>query len=158
MRRDRIIAELMGYFRVYELVGPRTYRKHGERAWKFFSTDALEALLITRKGIDKPFTVNTWKWGGRFTQRGLRSNIQNLARQMTKSFKLYLSAHPLGEGFDFDVEGMSAVEVRKWIVQNQHLYPTRIRLERNKNGKPISWTHLDTIQELHNPKVYLFDV
>lgn len=158
MRRDQIIEELKKYFGVYELVGPETFKKHGHRSWKFFSTDALEALLITRKNIDKKITVNNWFWGGQFSQRGLRTNIQNMFRQLTKSLKLYLSGHVLGEAFDFDVEGMTAVEVREWILNNQDLYPMRIRLERNKNGKPISWTHLDTIQELQNPKVYFFDV
>ncbi len=158
MRRDNVIEKLRQYFEIYELVGPKTYKKHGERAWKFFSTDALEALLITRKGINKPFTINTWFWGGKFSQRGLRTILQNIVRQMFVIGKLYLSGHVLGEAFDFDVEGMSAVEVRKWIKTNKHLYPMRIRLENLKKGKPIHWTHLDTIQESHNPKVYLFNV
>lgn len=158
MTRYEIIKRLKLYFEIYELVGKWTYRIHGERAWKFFSTDALHALLITREGIDKGFTINTWYWGGRFSQRGLRTNLQNIFRQMFLSFKLYLSGHVLGEAFDFDVKGMTSVEVRKWIVENKHLYPMQIRLERNKNGKPISWTHLDTIEEEKNPHVYLFDV
>lgn len=158
MRRDKTIKELKKYFQIYELVGPKTYNVHGERAWKFFSTDALECLLITRVGIGKPFTINNWFWGGKFSQRGLRSNVQNMLRQLTKSLKLYLSGHVLGEAFDFDVEGMSAIQVRSWIWENRNKYPCRIRLERNKGGKPINWVHLDTIQELHNPKIYFFNV
>lgn len=158
MRRDAVIRDLKEYFDISELVGPETHKRHGERAWKFFSTDALQALLITRVNIDRKITVNTWAWGGRFSQRGLRTNVQNILRQLTKSLKLYLSGHVLGEAFDFDVEGMTAVEVRQWIYDNRHLYPMRIRLERNKNGSPITWVHLDTIQELHNPPVYFFDV
>lgn len=158
MRRDDVISRLKNYFVIQELVGPETYKKHKDRAWKFFSTDILECLLITREGLGKPITINTWHKGGKFKQRGLRSNIQQIVRRYTKLLKLYLSGHPLGEAFDFDVEGMSPVQVRMWIVKNQHLYPCRIRLERRKKGKPITWVHMDTIQELHNPKVYFFDV
>lgn len=158
MRRDEVIRDLKQYFDISELVGPETHRVHGERAWKFFSTDALEALLITRVNIGRKITINNWAWGGKFTQRGLRSNLQNIFRQLTKTLKLYLSGHVLGEAFDFDVDGMTAEEVRDWIKGNEHLYPMRIRLEHKKNGKPITWVHLDTIQELHNPKVYFFNV
>lgn len=158
MRRDRVIKKLKQFFQIEELVGPETYRKHGDRSWKFFSTDALEMLLILRSNIDRKITINNWAWGGNYTQRGLRTNLQNIFRQLTKTFKLYLSGHVLGEAFDLYVEGMSAEEVRQWIIDNKHLFPMRIRLERNKNGKPITWVHIDSIQELHNPKVYLFDV
>lgn len=158
MRRDNIINELQEYFEIHELVGPETFKKHGHRSWKFFSTDLLEALLITRKNIGRKITINNWFWGGSFSQRGLRTNLQNLFRQMTKSLKLYLSGHVLGEAVDFDVDGMTAEEVRQWIIDNEELYPMRIRLEHKKNGKPITWVHLDTIQELHNPKIYLFNV
>lgn len=158
MTRFEIIHQLKSYFEIYELVGPKTYKKHKNRAWKFFSTDALYMLLIIRKNIDKKITINNWFWGGKFTQRGLRTNLQNIFRQMFLSFKLYLSGHVLGEAFDFDVEGMTAPEVRYWIKANAHLFPFKIRLERNKNGKPINWTHADVIQEDHNPKIYEFDV
>lgn len=158
MNRDNIIKRLKNYFEIYELVGKATYKIHGERAWKFFSTDALHALLITREGIGRPMTVNTWRNGGRFSQRGLRTNLQNIFRQFFRSGKLYLSGHVLGEAFDFDVKGMSAESVRGWIIDHAYKYPMKIRLENLKNGRPINWVHLDTIQEVRNPKVYLFNV
>tara|TARA_R110002012_G_scaffold321558_1_gene549837 strand:+ start:256 stop:732 length:477 start_codon:yes stop_codon:yes gene_type:complete len=158
MEREQIIIKLKNYFFIHELVGKTTYKIHGERAWKFFSTDSLHALLITREGIARPMTINTWMRGGKFSQRGLRSNVQDIFRQMFKSQKLYLSGHVLGEAFDFDVKGMSAESVRGWIIDHDYKYPMKIRLEHKKNGKPINWVHLDTIQEIHNPKVYLFNV
>ena len=94
MNRFKIVEELKQYFKIYELVGPMTYRIHGDRAWKFFSTDALHMLLITRKGLNRSMTINNWKWGGKFSQR----------------------------------------------------------------GSPITWVHMDCLQEEHNPQVYLFNV
>lgn len=158
MERDQIIQELKKNFKIQELVGKWTYKIHKERSWKFFSTDALHMLLIIRTGLDRPMTINTWHVGGRFSQRGLRSNLSNIFRQMFLSKKLYLSGHVLGEAFDFDITGMSAREVRIWIQLNQHLFPFKIRLEYKKNGVEINWVHIDCIQELHNPKIYLFNV
>ena len=158
MERDQIISRLKKYFDIRELVGPRTFKKHGHRSWKFFRTDALHALLIVREGIGKPITLNNWHRGGRFTQRGLRTNIQGIFKGFFRRGVLYLSAHVLGCGFDFDVRGMSANQVRQWIVENKHRFPFKIRLERKLRGKFISWTHLDTYHEPHNDDVYLFDV
>lgn len=158
MNRESILKELKKYFKVQELVGRMTYRIHKDRAWKFFSTEALQMLLILRKNINAPITINTWHKGGKFSQRGLRTNIQNIFRQMFKTGRLYLSGHVLGEAFDLDVKGMTASQVRSWILYNQDLFPFKIRLELNKNGKEITWVHIDCIQESKNPKVYFFNV
>jgi len=143
------------YFCIEELVDKTVYDKYGERSWRFLDTTILESLLIVREGLGKSITVNNWKWGGKFSQRGLRHNMSSLVKNKTR---LYLSAHIFGKAFDFDVKGVSSVDVRKWIVENADLFPCKIRLERNMNGKPISWIHLDTIAEDKNPKVYQFDV
>jgi len=92
-----------------------------------------------REGLHKPMTINNWKWGGSFSQRGLRHNRSSMVQKKTS---IYLSAHMFGKAVDFDVQGMSAVEVREWIVENEDLFPCKIRLERNLKGKPISWVHL----------------
>jgi len=143
------------YFCIEELVDKEVFKKYGERAWKFLDKEALQCLLIVREGLDKPMSVNNWKYGGSFSQRGLRHNMSSLVKNKTR---IYLSAHIFGKGFDFDVAGMSSVDVRKWIVENADLFPCKIRLERNKGGKPIPWTHIDTMSEPKNPKVYQFDV
>ena len=147
MSRSEIIKQLKDYFSVKELVGSRTYNRYKERSWRFFDTDILHALLIVRSNLDAPVTVN----GNGREQRGLRTNIQPLVRKKTNRNKLYISAHILGKAFDFDVKGMTAKQVRNWIVKNSYRFPFKIRLE---DG--VSWVHLDTIDEPHNPKVYLF--
>ena len=158
MKRGQIIKELKNYFVIQELVGKVTYKIHKDRSWKFFSTEALLMLLILRKNIKKPITINNWHKGGKFSQRGLRTNLQNIFRQMFRSRKLYLSGHVLGEAFDLDVKGMTAPQVRKWIYQSRHLFPFKIRLEKLKRGKEIVWVHIDCIQEDKNSKVYFFNV
>lgn len=149
------IEKLKKYFSIKELVDREVYAIHGERAWKFFDENALLCLLAVREGLNKPITINDWSWGGSMQQRGLRHNKSDL---VLRKSGIYLSAHMMGRAFDFDVEGMTAVEVREWIVENPHIFPCKIRLERKIGSKPISWVHLDNFFEEKNPKVYEFDI
>lgn len=155
MNRAEIITELKKYFNIHELVDEPVYSIFGERAWRFFSTDLLHSLLIIRKQLNKPMTINTWKWGGRFSQRGLRHNQSSMVRSKSRP---YLSAHMMGKAVDFNVKGITPNEVRLWIVNHADLFPCKIRLERNLRGNPINWVHLDIVDEEKNPKIYLFDV
>ena len=147
MKTKDIYKNIKKYFSISELVGKRTVRKYGETAWRFLDPKALHALLIVREGIRLPITVNV----GNRQQRGLRTNIQQMVRNKTILNRLYISAHIQGKAFDFDVEGLSAKTVRKWIVENSGRFPFKIRLESG-----VSWVHLDTVWENKNPHVYLF--
>ena len=135
------------YFHISELVGSRTYKKYGERAWQFLDYRLLYALLIIRENIGKPIRVNY----GNKHQRGLRTIVQQIVKQFMYNNKLYISPHIQGKAADFDVIGMPASEVRQWIIRNQHLFPFKIRLEKN-----VNWVHLDVRYCERNPKVYLF--
>lgn len=143
------------YFNIKELVDPDVYSKYGESSWRFIDKNLLDCLLVVREGIGKPISINNWSYGGNYTQRGLRHNMSPLVASKNR---IYLSAHIFGKAVDFDVSGMTAIEVRKWIVDNQEKFPCKLRLERNLNKKPISWVHLDIMSDISNPKVYLFDV
>jgi len=158
MTDEEIYSQVEKYFDIKELVSPFVHKIFGERSWKFLCPRALETLLIIRKNIDRSITVNDWAWGGKFTQRGLRSNLGYIFLKMFKRGKLYLSGHVLGRAFDFDVKGMTAIEVRQWIVDNEKLFPHKLRLEWKMKGKEIRWVHLDLIWEKKNPHIYKFNV
>lgn len=150
-----LIEDLKKYFDIRELVDETTFKAHGESSWKFFDFRLLETMLFVREELGKPITINNWHVGGSFDERGLRTNLSPLVKGKTN---LYLSAHILGKAVDFDVKGMSAENVRKWLKENEDSLPYKIRLEHNMKGKPISWVHLDCVYEEKNPQVYLFDV
>lgn len=152
MTDKQILTEIKKYFSIHELVGEEVYIREGLEAWRFLDVRLLQALLIVRKGINKKITVNNYEFGGGFQQRGLRSNMSEIVQGMTRSKRLYLSAHVLGKAIDFDVEGMTAAEVRYWILQHEDLFPFKIRLEGG-----VNWVHLDVMQEVKNPKVYIFN-
>lgn len=126
------------YFDIQELVCPHVYDKFREYAWQFFDPRLLDVLLVIREKLNKPIYVNNWDMGGSFSQRGFRCNICPFVKEKTALEKLYVTAHGQGMGVDFDVKGMSAAEVRKWINDNQILLPHPIRLEED-----VNWVHLD---------------
>lgn len=154
MTTKEIYDGIKKYFTIKELVGKRTVKKYGETAWRFLDPKTLHSLLIVREGLGKSITVNT----SRLQQRGLRTNIQQMLKKKSLANKLYISAHVQGKAFDFDVKGMTAIEVREWIVANAVLFPYKIRLENKMKGKPISWVHMDTHWQEKNPRVHLFDI
>lgn len=147
MEEIEVRKRIKKYFGIHELVGKRTHKRFGERGWRFLDYRLLYALLIIREGLDRSITVNS---GGR-QQRGLRTIVQQMIKNYFYKDKLYLSAHLLGKAVDFDVKGMSAWQVRMWILSHKELFPFKIRLE-----DKVNWVHLDVIWEEKNPKIYLF--
>ena len=143
------------YFVIQELVDEDVYNKYGELAWKFIDEKLLECLLVVRTELNRPISINNWFYGGNYTQRGLRHNMSPL---VASKERIYLSAHMFGKAVDFDVGGMTAIEVREWILRNPSKFPHKMRLERNLNGKPINWVHMDVMSDESKPKIYQFDV
>lgn len=158
MIRTEIINEVKKYFKIQELVSEKVYQKYGDNAWFIFNTELLACLLLIRVGIGRPITINNWANGGKFDERGYRENISSIVSKKSENDQLYVSGHVIGIAVDFDVKGMTAVEVRKWIIDNAEIFPCKIRLERSINGKLINWVHLDIKHYEENPKAYLFDV
>lgn len=140
------------FFSVKELVCKHVYERYGENAAMFLDEKLIETLNVIREQIlCAPMTVNNWHAGGNFTQRGLRCNICELVKNKTDAGRLYLSAHMLGKAVDCSVEGMTAEEARRLIIDKQELLPYPIRLE---DG--VSWLHIDVYDNGKGEKVYLF--
>lgn len=150
-RTMETIKNIQNNFKLEELVCPRVYNKYRNRAWQFFDPRLLETLLFLRKKIGKAFYINNWHQGGNYSQRGLRCNTCEIVASKTEKDNVYVSAHIQGQAIDFDVEGMEAWEVRKYIIEelaDQLPYP--IRLENH-----VNWVHLDVRNA--NSKIYLFN-
>lgn len=146
MSRSETITALKQYFKVKELVCPHTYQRYRENAWQFLSTCYLETLLVIIEQIlAAPMYCNT----SNFNQRGLRCNLCPI---VSNKQSLYLSAHILGKAGDFTGRGLTAEKARNKIIQNAHLLPYPIKMEKN-----VTWLHIDTLPQ-HNivEKVYLF--
>lgn len=130
------IENFKKYFGLSEVVSPAVIKKRGDKAWAIFDTRLLDVMVWVREGIGKPITINY----GTSIQRGFRENTCPMVADYTKKGTMYVSAHVLGKGFDFDVKGMKAEEVRNWIRKHIDDCPWPIRLE-----KAASWVHIDTM-------------
>lgn len=138
-------------FDLQELVCPDVFKKYGDFAWNFFDPRLLLTIDRIRTKLNKRVFVNNWQGGGSLDERGLRCIKCKLVQEKIESGKLYESAHLLGKGVDFDVEGLLAEEVRLWIAANKNVWPYPIRLERD-----VDWIHLDLFDMDNGQKVYLF--
>ena len=132
------------YFDIKEITCDHVYDRFGEDAWRFFDPRLLKVMEWIRLKLNRRIIINSRSRG--LTQRGLRCNMCSLVAEKTRP---YLSAHVLGMAFDFDVEGMLAEEVRKWIEANKRDLPYPVRLESN-----VSWVHLDTATEQTDKVTY----
>lgn len=134
--RNKLINSLKPYFSIRELVCPHVYNRFKESAWQFLSTELLSTLLVLRTVvINKPMIINNWSLKKSYSQRGLRCNQCSLVKDKNS---VYLSSHCLGKGVDFNVQGMTAEEVRKLIKKNIDEFEYPIRLEEG-----TSWVHVD---------------
>lgn len=126
------------YFSLDELVCEDVFNTYGERAWQFFDIRLLVTLDTIRDRIGKPIFINNWMVHGQYSQRGLRCFRCDLVKAKIQADTLYMSAHCLGKGADFEVQGLLSEEVRQWIIKNRNWWPYHIRLERD-----VNWVHLD---------------
>lgn len=147
MERNEILKKIKQFFSIEELVCPHAYRKWGQRAWQFLDTDFLETLYVIRKDIlCVPMYCNV----GDYTQRGLRCNKCKMVANKSVS---YLSAHVLGKAGDFSVDGMTAAEARKKIIENADKLPHPIRMEAN-----VAWLHIDVLEQYGvDERIHLFE-
>ena len=139
------------YFGIKELVCPHVYNRDHEASWIYFDPRLLEVVLWIREHIGKPMIVNNWASGGKYTQRGLRCNLCDLVQSKTKANILYLTPHEQGTAVDFDVVGMTAAEVRKWLFAHAAELPHPIRVEAD-----VTWNHIDLRNTGEKGKVITF--
>jgi len=107
-----------------------------------------------------PIYVNNWDFDKKmrdltgmslFDERGFRCIQCSLVKDAIAQNRLYVSPHMTGQGVDFDVKGMLASEVRKWLKENSLILPYPIRLE-----NAVTWVHLDT-RDAGKGKIYTFN-
>ena len=149
MERAEIIEKVKKYFDIDELVCYHILERFSkERAWDFLDTYALWVVLMLRENIlQSPMYCNNHKKG--VYQRGMRCKMCELVKEKNYA---YLSAHLLGKGFDFTVQGMTAEEARKNIKAMSTILPCQVRIEGG-----VTWLHIDVLpQHGITQKVYEF--
>jgi predicted small metal-binding protein len=131
------------YFDLEELFPPELMSLPDEYLWELMDENLLIVLDRLRIAIGKPIIINNWKTGGEFKWRGYRTNSCKIGAKK--------SPHKIGKGIDFDVKGMSAEEVRDYIVSHQKMFPEITRME-----KDVNWVHVDCMPHKYKG-LYLFN-
>ena len=124
---------------------------YGHFAWNFFDIRLLVTIEVLHLALNKPMYVNDYAVHGTETQRGLRCVLCQIIQGIFKKGELFTDPHQLGKAWDLTVVGMTAEEVRQWIIANQKILPYAIRLE-----DKVTWVHLDVCNNSSN-KVVLFN-
>ena len=141
------------YFKGKELVSPEVYKIYGEEAIKFIAKDILIFLDLLREDLGVPILVNRPSVG--ITQRGLRTTIDSIVKDKVKNNKLYLSAHVLGRGVDFEVPSMDMKKVYERIINNPRRYSMITRIEDPNVTLPNGYIHVDNMETGKNG-IYIF--
>lgn len=142
------------YFKAKELVSPKVYKIYGENSIKYIDKNILIFLDTLRNDLGVPILVNRPSIG--ITQRGLRTTVDSIVKDKVKNNKLYLSAHVIGKGVDFEVPGMNMQEVYNNIINNPKRYNMISRIETSKVTLPKGYIHVDTIQT-GKEGIYIFN-
>lgn len=141
------------YFKGKELVSPEVYKIYGENVIKFISKDILMFLDLLREDLGVPILVNRPSVG--ITQRGLRTTIDSIVKDKVKNNKLYLSAHVLGRGVDFEVPSMDMKKVYERIINNPRRYSMITRIEDPNVTLAKGYIHVDNMETGKNG-IYIF--
>ena len=132
------------YFRIQELVDPKTYSLLHDGAVVKLEPMLCLALDTIKEMLHRPMTVNNWTSEGPYHWRGLRTTECKEGAPT--------SQHRLGNAFDFDVEGMTAEEVRVWLQAHKDAPGLEgiMRMEAKTD-----WVHIDGAKG-HGPRIHIF--
>ena len=135
------------YFDKQELLSKHVYNSGG--GYELLHHDLQDLVMWIRESLARPMYANNWAIGGQFSQRGYRTNDDPVCK--AQKF-VPGSAHFKGMALDFDVKGMTAEQVRKWLYENQEDAPVRFRVE-----KGVNWVHVDVMPHKASDKAYFFN-
>lgn len=120
------------HFKIFEIVPPELMSLPEDYLWELFDEDILIVIDRLREALGRPIIINNWKSGGQFKWRGYRTNSCKIGAKK--------SPHRIGKGLDCDVKGMTAQQVRDYIISHQQMFPEITRMEAD-----VNWLHIDCI-------------
>lgn len=154
INREDILREIKKYFDIEELACNHLlehYKDNPERIWDFLDTNFLANLLGVRRDIiQRPMYCNNHKQG--IHQRGIRCNLCEMVKEKNRP---YMSAHVLGKGADFSIEGVSGVKQMDYQRQKIRLLPVALPVPMRMEAG-VSWLHIDVMPTPNGQKVYEF--
>ena len=145
------------YFETYEIASSYVCNtKQPSEIYALFDDKLQDLIVWAREGIGRAFYANNWMVHEKlkqsnpglvkFSQRGYRTNDDPDCKRQKFVTK---SAHFEGKALDFDVQGMTAQQVRHWLKEHANEAPHPFRVEEG-----VNWVHMDC---RGNVKGYFFN-
>ncbi len=135
------------HFTTQEFVPKRIYKERKYKAIQLISYDLLHFIQSLRLALNLPITLNDWHVGGVYQYRGLRTTE-------SEDYTPY-SMHTFGKALDFKVSGMTAQEVRDWIIEHRDLdWVKPITFIEDA----VSWVHVDVRPTTLDRDLWLYNV
>ncbi len=134
----------------HEVLPPDVYQARGVKGLQLMDIRLLYFIDDYRGSFGKPIVVNSYAWGGGFSQSGLR-DVGHYGRYdaMARSF----STHKYGKAVDFRSKHATGHELRKHFIENKEKFPQISFVEvgpvkKKVDGETVwvdmSWLHGDT--------------
>ena len=121
---------MLKHFCIEEFVPQHIYEDLGDDAIEEMNPKIIEVADTLRELTEVPLTINNWKWGGNRNWSGLRDE--------TSPYYSATSQHTVGNAIDIVNKRFSAYRLRRFILENEELFPDVTFLECG-----ISWLHVD---------------
>lgn len=145
-KSGEVYKRINRFFHLYEFVDFKTLKQ--EDALCLIDERIINIASYIREHTGRAVIVNTYMWGGRFSQRGYRHGWSNVGTNK--------SMHRVGKALDFNVAGWSTAQVHAFIKTNEaHLYRLGVRRVENAAFTP-TWTHID-LKDTGKDKIYFFN-
>lgn len=93
-----------------ELLPLELFQQYGSRATRFLPTQLIEFTQGIRDFFGKPMTVNNKVYGGKWNYRAVRYAGCNVGTPMGEHYR--------GMAIDFNIRGLTDLEVRQALVDN----------------------------------------
>ncbi len=125
------------YFDLQELVPPEIFNQFGAKSRWFLDPRSGPLLDAIRELVDRPITINDWKEGGPFDERGYRLPWATTGGK--------LSQHKLGKAFDLEIQldaKIPTYEKFRDLIRYNFEHLSKLGLSTIEEDTP-TWLHID---------------
>lgn len=125
------------YFDLQELVPPEIFNQFGEKSRSFLDPRSGTLLDRIRELVGRPITINDWKEGGIFDERGYRLPWAPTGGK--------LSQHKRGTAYDLEIElddKIPSYERFRQLIRDNFEELNKLGLTTIEKDTP-SWLHID---------------
>jgi len=122
-------------FHLEEFVSKAIFNKWGQASQWFVDPSIISLAQFYRDYFGYPITINNWKNGGKFGQRGFREPASKVGAS--------LSQHRFGRAFDCNISNVTPDEARKAILDNKNKFMAKGLTTIEDGAYSPTWIHSD---------------